>query len=182
MMHCLSRRSPSSPAEEHTHKYEETDNSIPAETEPAAAESWVILKHHRIGPSSKDGVASFCDVVLPSWPVFKQPHTQHILQCLLDWCFFFSFSTLCTPMIRNQNKALTARTVRFFRSRHSGKGELLPVMNCGTEWALSCFSKCTFPFIRRSACDQPCTPPPPPASVFSQPQELLHQSLAPQVY
>lgn len=93
MMHCLFRRSPSSPAEDHTHKYEETDNSIPAETEPAAAESWKTLKHHHSGPSSKDGglFLTSCS----SWPVFKQPHTQHTLQYLLHWCFW----TLCTLMI-----------------------------------------------------------------------------------
>lgn len=89
MMHCLSRRSPSSPAEEHTHKYEETDNSIPAETEPAAAESWVILKHHRIGPSSKDGVASFLTLCCPPDPSSNNHNPAYSSVSLRLMGFFF---------------------------------------------------------------------------------------------
>lgn len=46
MMYLLFRRSPSSPAEQHTRTYEEADNSIPAGTEPPAVESWKTLNHH----------------------------------------------------------------------------------------------------------------------------------------
>lgn len=61
----LFRRSPSSPAEEHTHTYEEADNSIPAEMEPPAVESWKTLNHHGSGPSTKDGgLFLWCHTVL----------------------------------------------------------------------------------------------------------------------
>lgn len=64
----LFRRSPESPAEQQTHTYEEAeDNSISAEVEPPAVESWKTLNHHWSGPSAKD-VASLFDVIQCSWP------------------------------------------------------------------------------------------------------------------
>lgn len=52
-MLLLHRRSPDSPADEQTHTYDEADNSISAETEPPAIESWKTFNHQRSGPSAK---------------------------------------------------------------------------------------------------------------------------------
>lgn len=60
MILFLFRPDPDSPAEQHTHSNEEADNSISAETEPPAVESWKTFNYHCSGPSAKDGGLFVC--------------------------------------------------------------------------------------------------------------------------
>lgn len=121
----LFRLSPDSPAEQHTHTYEEADNSISAETEPPAVESWKATNHHCSGPSAKDGgfsvwwhTALLAQQHCNTHPAFP---TVSVTSMLMFW-------TLCAVMMSNQKAPILKRLVHYLSQQ---KGKLISVIVCG---------------------------------------------------
>ena len=167
-MYFLSRESPSSPAEQHAHTYDDdADNSIPAETEPATVESWENLNHHRSGPRTKDGGLCF-------WRHAALLTAQHAPGISCSICYVW---TLCAFVTSNQ-KGPVAQTVWSIIYHHKRGSDSL------WRWAspLLFFLKCTFPFILHSARPGPSPSVPLLLAAFSLPHELFLWSLTPYVH
>lgn len=145
LTYFLFRRSSDSPDEQHTHTYEEADNSISAETEAPVVESWKTLNQQSAVDQVLKTVASLFDVIQCSWPNYIATHTQHFLQYLSRQCWCFGHFVLYWYQTRGPR--CSNRLVHYLSQQ---KGKLISVIVRGATRHPFCFWNVLFSFIRHS--------------------------------